>query len=280
MTVMTDGVFAGAGPRTPAGGRRHPGPPGGRRWTALDIEGELLTRRQMVAFGRRFARRGRGAWYSVAIDVVWQFLVLFSRFRVRGLRNVPASGGVLVASNHLSFADPATVTAFCLAAGRVPRYLAKASLWDAPVLGAVMRSGRHIPVYRGAATAAEAYRDAVAAVRAGECVAIFPEATFSSDPGGWPMRGKTGVARIALETGVPVVPVANWGTHHLLPPTARFPHGIPRKTVDLVAGPPVDLSDLSGRELSKAVLEEATARIMAAVTDLLATVRTGVGSAV
>src|SRR2546421_4400961 len=112
-----------------------------------------------------------------------------------------------------------------------------------------MRSGRHIPVYRGAATAAEAYRVLVASVRDGECVAIFPEGTFSNDPDGWPMRGKTGVVRAALETGAPVIPVANWGTHHLLPATARLPRVLPRKTVDLVAGPPVDLSDLAGREL-------------------------------
>ncbi|UOZ06742.1 MULTISPECIES: 1-acyl-sn-glycerol-3-phosphate acyltransferase [unclassified Amycolatopsis] len=243
------------------------------RWTALDLEGELLTRRQMIAYGRRFARAGRGAWYSFAIEVVWQFLVQTTRFRVRGSGNIPKTGGVLVASNHLSFADPTTLTAFCLAAGRVPRYLAKASLWNLPVVRSVMRSGRHIPVYRGAATASEAFRDAVASVKAGECVAIFPEATFSKDPAGWPMRGKTGVARIALETGAPVIPVANWGTHRLLPATAWFPRGLPRKTVELVAGPPVDLSDLAGRELTRAVLEEATARIMAAVTDLLATLR-------
>lgn len=243
------------------------------RWTALDLEGELLTRRQMIAYGRRFARAGRGAWYSFAIEVVWQFLAQTTRFRVRGSGNIPKTGGVLVASNHLSFADPTTLTAFCLAAGRVPRYLAKASLWNLPVVRSVMRSGRHIPVYRGAATASEAFRDAVASVKAGECVAIFPEATFSKDPAGWPMRGKTGVARIALETGAPVIPVANWGTHRLLPATAWFPRGLPRKTVELVAGPPVDLSDLAGRELTRAVLEEATARIMAAVTDLLATLR-------
>jgi len=243
------------------------------RWTALHLEGELLTRRQMIAYGRRFARAGRGAWYSFAIEVVWQFLVQTTRFRVRGSHHIPKSGGVLVASNHLSFADPATLTAFCLAAGRVPRYLAKASLWKLPVLGRVMRSGRHIPVYRGAATAAEAYRDLVASVRAGECVAVFPEGTFSKDPDGWPMRGKTGIVRAALETGAPVIPVANWGTHHLLPSTARFPHGVPRKTVDLVAGPPVDLSDLLGRPLTREVLEEATARIMAAVTALLVSIR-------
>nr|WP_103337536.1 lysophospholipid acyltransferase family protein [Amycolatopsis sp. CA-126428] len=243
------------------------------RWTALDLEGELLTRRQMIAYGRRFARAGRGAWYSFAIEVVWQFLVQTTRFRVRGSHHIPKSGGVLVASNHLSFADPTTLTAFCLASGRVPRYLAKASLWKLPVVGRVMRSGRHIPVYRGAATAAEAYRDLVASVRAGECVAIFPEGTFSNDPDGWPMRGKTGVVRAALETGAPVIPVANWGTHHLLPSTAKLPRGLPRKTVELVAGPPVDLSDLAGLPRTREVLEEATARIMAAVTALLEGIR-------
>ena len=246
------------------------------RWTPLEQaapEGELLTFRQMSAYGRRFARRGRGPWYSAAIEVIWQFLVLFSRFRVRGARHIPASGGVVVASNHLSFADPATATAFCLGAGRVPRYLAKSSLWDVPVIGRIMRTGGHIPVYRGAPTASGAYRDAVVAVRSGECVAIFPESTFSKDPDGWPMKGKTGAARIALETGVPVIPLANWGTHHLLPATAWLPRGIPRKTVDLVAGPPVDLSDLREVKLTRAVLEEATARIMAAITELLAGIR-------
>jgi len=241
------------------------------RWTPL--EGELLGFRGMQAYGRRFARSGRGAWYHFAIEVVWQLLVLTSRFRVRGSRNIPASGGVVVASNHLSFADPTTLTAFCLGAGRVPRYLAKASLWKAPAIGAVMRSGKHIPVHRGAPTASGAYRDAVAAVGGGECVAIFPEGTFSADPDGWPMKAKTGAARIALETGVPVIPVANWGTHRLLPAGAWFPRGVPRRTVELVAGPPVDLDDLRGRELTREVLEEATARIMAAITELLAGIR-------
>ncbi|HWD02063.1 MAG TPA: lysophospholipid acyltransferase family protein [Amycolatopsis sp.] len=245
------------------------------RWKPLDAapEGQLLGYAQMRAYGRQFARVGRGAWYSLAIEVVWQLLALFSRFRVRGAHHIPATGGVLVASNHLSFADPTTLTAFCLGAGRVPRYLAKSSLWDVPVVGAVMRSGKHIPVHRGAPTASGAYRDAVEAVSAGECVTIFPEATFSSDPDGWPMKGKTGVARIALETGAPVIPVANWGTHHLLPAGAWFPRGIPRRTVELVAGPPVDLDDLREAGPTREVLEEATARIMRAVTDLLAGIR-------
>jgi 1-acyl-sn-glycerol-3-phosphate acyltransferase len=246
---------------------------GRERWTTLETARRPLTFSQMVAFGRRFTRAGRGAWYSGAIVVIWPFLVLFTRFRASGAGNVPKTGGVLVASNHLSFADPATVTSFCLEAGRVPRFLAKASLWDVPLLGTVMRSGKHIPVHRGTPTAGGAYRDAVASVRSGECVVIFPESTFTNDSGRWPMKGKTGIARIALETGAPVIPLANWGTHHLLPPMAWFPRGVPRKTVDLVAGPPVDLSDLEGPNPSREVLEEATARIMAAVTVLLGQAR-------
>ena len=248
--------------------------PGRHRWTTLDATRGPLTFRQMIIYGRRFTRAGRGAWYSAAISIIWPFLVLFARFRVAGAANIPRTGGLLIASNHLSFADPATLTAFCLEAGRVPRYLAKAGLWDVPLLGSVMRSGKHIPVYRGSAAAGGAYRDAVASVRSGECVGIFPEATFSDDVvGHWPMKGKTGVARIALETGAPVIPVANWGTHHLLPSTSWLPRGIPRKTVDLIAGPPVDLSDLQGTDPSREILEEATARIMAAITGLLARAR-------
>jgi len=246
---------------------------GRERWTTLDTARRPLTFRQMVAFGRRFARAGRGAWYAAAITVVWPFLALFSRFRVSGARHLPKTGGVLVAANHISFADPATVTSFCLEAGRVPRYLAKAGLWKLPVLRSVMRSGKHIPVYRGEPTANGAYRDAVAAVRSGECVVIFPEATFTDDPGLWPMKGKTGIARIALETGVPVIPLANWGTHRLLPPGKWLPRGLPPKTVDIVAGPPVDLSGLEGPDLTREVLDQATARIMAAITVLLGQAR-------
>ncbi|PRX48568.1 1-acyl-sn-glycerol-3-phosphate acyltransferase [Prauserella shujinwangii] len=190
-----------------------------------------------------------------------------------GTRHVPRTGGALIASNHLSNADPITVTAFCLVAGRVPRFLAKAVLWRVPVVRAVMRSGRHIPVHRGRASALDSYRDVVAAVREGDCVVVFPEGTFSDRADEWPMQGKTGLARIALTTGAPVVPVANWGTHHVLPDGARWPRLRPRRRVELLAGPPVDLSDLAGPKPSASQLREATTRIMTAITVLLAEVR-------
>ncbi|GLZ40967.1 lysophospholipid acyltransferase family protein [Actinokineospora sp. NBRC 105648] len=218
----------------------------------------------------RVPRRGRGFWFSLAIDLIWPLLAVFTRLRFRG--TLPKDRGVLLASNHLSFADPVTVTAFTLAAGRIPRYLAKASLWRTPVVGKVLKGGGHIPVERNTAQARDAYLGAVRAVQKGECVMFFPEAGFSDDGDHWPSRRvKNGVARVALETGAPVIPVVNWGTHLLLPATAKFPRLLPRKTVDIVAGEPVDLSDLAGTD--RASIEEATKRIMHAVTELLATLR-------
>ena len=229
-----------------------------------------------AAFGLqfRFPRRGRGFWFSLAIDVIWPFTALFTRMRMTGLEHLRHEKGVLVASNHLSFADPVSVTSFCLAGGRIPRYLAKASLWRIPIVGKVLASGGHIPVTRGTAEARNAYHGAVEAAARGECVVFFPEATFSDDDGHWPSpKVKNGVARVALESGLPVIPLANWGTHLLLPSKARFPKLFPRKTIELVAGPPVDLSDLIGQPINRATLDVATARIMRAVTDLLADIR-------
>ncbi|MBM7771389.1 1-acyl-sn-glycerol-3-phosphate acyltransferase [Actinokineospora baliensis] len=225
-----------------------------------------------VALMFRVPRRGRGFWFSLAIDLIWPLLAVFTRLRFRGAEKLPKSGGVVLASNHLSFADPVTVTAFSLAAGRIPRYLAKASLWKIPVVGKVLAGGGHIPVERNTAQARHAYLGAVKAIEGGECVMFFPEAGFSDDQDHWPSkRVKNGVARVALETGAPVIPVVNWGTHKLLPATAKFPKLLPRKTIDIVAGDPVDLSDLNGTDRES--IEEAMKRIMNAIAELLATLR-------
>jgi 1-acyl-sn-glycerol-3-phosphate acyltransferase len=246
------------------------------RWGAVTAsegmtEDPGVTFSQMVALTTRLPRRGRGFWYSVAIDLLWPLVVLFVRMRMAGRTNIPREGAVLLASNHLSFADPVTLTAFALASGRVPRYLAKASLWKAPVLGWVMSSGRHIPVDRDSVRAGRALDSARTSLDAGECVIVYPEGTFTNDPDGWPMRGKNGVARLALTTRTPVVPVAQWGTRELLPVGKFVPR--PWRKVTVVAGAEVDLSDLYGLEPTKPVLDEATARIMTAVTTLLTGIR-------
>ncbi|MCP2300974.1 lysophospholipid acyltransferase family protein [Actinokineospora globicatena] len=233
---------------------------------------EPLPTWRAVALMFRVPRRGRGFWFSLAIDLIWPLLAVLTRLRFRGGDKLPKSGGVLLASNHLSFADPVTVTAFALASGRIPRYLAKASLWRLPLVNRVLTGGGHIAVERNTAQARHAYLGAVQAVAKGECVMFFPEAGFSDDEDHWPSRKvKNGVARVALETGAPVIPVVNWGTHAFLPATAKFPKVFPRKTIDIVAGDPVDLSDLSGTD--RETIDEAMKRIMHAMTELLATLR-------
>ncbi|HEY0499781.1 MAG TPA: lysophospholipid acyltransferase family protein [Kutzneria sp.] len=219
----------------------------------------------------RTPRRGRGFWYGLAIDVLWPFVMLGTRMSWHGGENIPRSGPVLIASNHVSFADPVTVTAYVLAHGRIPRYLAKAGLWKIPVLRSVLSGGKHIPVHRGTSKATDAYRDAVKAVGSGECVLVFPEGTFTADPDGWPSvkQAKSGIARLALATGAPVVPIGHWGTQFVLPPKGRCPRLLPRQRTVIRTGPPVDLSDLLGQEPTRDVVTETTRRIVAAITEQL-----------
>jgi len=116
--------------------------------------------------------------------------------------------------------------------------------------------------------------DAVQAVRAGKCLVVYPEGTITRDPDLWPMVGKSGAARIALATGAPVVPVGQWGAQEVLAPYAKKPDLFPRKLITMKVGDPVDLTDLHGDHESAAV-NQATGRIMAAVTKLVEDVRGG-----
>ncbi|MER7115834.1 lysophospholipid acyltransferase family protein [Saccharomonospora azurea] len=209
----------------------------------------------------------------MAIEVIAPLLAAATRWRLAGHEHVPREGGVLLAGNHLSLADPIAVTLFTQTAGRVPRFFAMAELWKIPVVRRVMASGRHIPVHRGKASALHAFRDGVAAVREGECVVVFPEGGLTDRPDGWPTKGKTGLARMALTTGAPVVPVACWGTHELLPEGRWLPRVWRRPPLHVVAGPAVDLSDLVCERPSATQLREATERIMTSITDLLVEVR-------
>lgn len=221
------------------------------------------------------ARRRIGFWYRLAAFLVKPLLLLFFRRDWRGTEHIPATGGFITAVNHNSYLDPLSYAHFQYNTGRVPRFLAKNSLFKGRVVGRFMRGTGQIPVFRESSDAAGAFRAAVEAVERGECVVFYPEGTLTRDPNLWPMEGKTGAARVALLTGAPVIPVAQWGAHEAMPPYARKKRLrlFPRKTLTVVAGPPVDLGDLAGVELDADVLREATGRIMDAITALLAEIR-------
>lgn len=190
---------------------------------------------------------------------------------------LPATGGCIVVLNHLSHIDPLTAAHFAYDHGRYPRYLAKSGLFKNKVLGWFLRTAHQIPVYRASKEAVGAYAAAVAAVESGECVVVYPEGTLTRDPDLWPMTGKSGAARIGLATGCPVIPVGQWGAQELLPPYAKKPDLFPRKRITMKVGDPVDLSDLAATaaagQHSAEVVRQATDRIMAAVTALVADVR-------
>ncbi|MFZ0530302.1 MAG: lysophospholipid acyltransferase family protein [Propionicimonas sp.] len=186
--------------------------------------------------------------------------------------HLPA-GAVIVVANHISNFDPPTLAHYLIWNGRWPRMLGKAELWRIPVLGWVLRACGQIPVQRGTDRAEDALVHAEAALAAGECVVIYPEGTVTADPGTWPMTALPGAARLALRTGVPVIPVGQWGANLVMPgKNLTWPRLWPKPTMIVRMGSPVNLGDLAGRTDNRAAAA-AGVRIMDDVTALVAGIR-------
>jgi 1-acyl-sn-glycerol-3-phosphate acyltransferase len=212
-------------------------------------------------------------WRLFTVIVFRPLLHILVRNKWEGQENIPKSGPVIIAPNHMSYADWGTDSLFFYEAGRYPTFLIKASAFKVPFIGKMLYGAGQIPVNRGAADAAQALKKAEQALKEGEAVIIYPEGTATRDPGLWPMVAKTGVARVALATGAPVIPVARWGTQDVLPYGSKKPKLWPRQTVRTVAGKPVDLSEWAGKQTSARALRAATDAIMADVTGLVASLR-------
>jgi 1-acyl-sn-glycerol-3-phosphate acyltransferase len=219
-------------------------------------------------------RRPRmGFWYGLVVYLVKPTLVLFTRRDWRGIEHLPAEGGVIIAANHVSEIDPLVIGHFLVNNHRLPRFLAKAELFRKPPLKWIFEGADQIPVYRHAADASAALAPAVEALQRGECVLIYPEGSATRDPQMWPMKARTGVARIALMSGAPVIPVAQWGPEQILPYKARRPKLFPRRTMHVLAGPPVDLSEHAGKPMTAELLRTVTDTVMHRVADLLGELR-------
>jgi 1-acyl-sn-glycerol-3-phosphate acyltransferase len=212
-------------------------------------------------------------WRLFTVILFRPLLHTLVRNKWAGQENIPKTGPVIIAPNHMSYADWGTDAVFFYGAGRYPTYLIKASAFKVPFIGKMLYGCGQIPVNRGAVDAALALKQAEGALKEGAAVIIYPEGTATRDPNLWPMVAKTGVARLALATGAPVIPVARWGTQDILPYGSKKPKLWPRQTVRTVAGKPVDLSEWAGKHTSAKALRAATDAIMADVTALLATLR-------
>ncbi|MEV4709196.1 lysophospholipid acyltransferase family protein [Actinoplanes sp. NPDC049316] len=190
-----------------------------------------------------------------------------------GMENLPPGGGFIITPNHISQFDPLVVAHYVYASGRWPRFLGKASVWKVPFIGLMLRKTQQIPVERGSVEAVKSLDSLIEAIRQGGVVIIYPEGTTTRDPDLWPMRGKTGAARLALVTGAPVIPMATWGAQQVHDVRTNKISLKPRRPVSVVAGKPVDLSRWRGEAPTRAVLDQMTEAIQLAGRDLLAELR-------
>ncbi|MBD8010722.1 lysophospholipid acyltransferase family protein [Microbacterium sp. NPDC077391] len=201
---------------------------------------------------------------------------LLAKITVSGAEKLPRTGAFVLAPNHYSEFDPLIVAVAVYRSGRLPRFMAKDSLFRVPVLGWILRKTGMIPVARtsSASSAKQTLTQSRDLVENGRGVIVYPEGTLTRDPEMWPMRGKSGAVRLALTGDIPLIPMAQWGTQQIM---GRYQKGLsvwpPRRPVRVLIGDPVDLSDLRGRAGDPGVLSIATERLMAAITALLEELR-------
>jgi len=243
------------------------------------------------------ARRARAAaGRRRRVPPLWRLLMLLDRGLIALTGRLVVTGGIpaelrgrpmLLAANHIGVFDVLVLVAACRTLRVAPRFMATGGLFDAAVVGPVLRACGHVRVDRGRTSAVEAMDLAVGVLREGDPVLAYPEGRISLDPGLWPERGKTGVARIALAAGVAVLPVSQWGAHEAVcwgtptingwadvrPLFASWLRAVrARPTFRVHIGPPVDLAGLSASRAGDA--RRAHERIMRAITAGLVPLRT------
>ncbi|MBO1806310.1 lysophospholipid acyltransferase family protein [Leucobacter ruminantium] len=223
---------------------------------------------------RPSAEKRRPSMFWLLAGMILPLWSLMVRYRFTPTSKLP-SGPFILAPNHYSEIDPIAMGAAVWHLGRLPRFMAKASLFKVPVLGWVLRASGQIPVEReGSSRSGNSPMGAANQLierQAG--VIVYPEGTLTRDPELWPMRGKSGAVRLALASGIPLIPVAHWGTQRLMPRYGKRIHPFPRKTIEVAVGEPLDLSRYRDRGLDQRVVSEATKDLMDAITALLAELR-------
>lgn len=195
--------------------------------------------------------------------------------RVTGIEKLPKSGPYIVVSNHLTKLDALAMAYFLYhKVGRTPHFLAKEGLFRIPVVGNLLINAGQIPVYRSSGQKNdEPLRAAFECLKAGQVIAIFPEGTLTRDPELWPMRGRSGAVRLAIEGNVPVFAIGHWGDQEILPRySSKLKPGFWKK-VDLLVGDEIDLAKYRNRKLSTAELTEATVLVMRSITNLVEQLR-------
>lgn len=209
----------------------------------------------------------------VALVLIPLVRLLF-RVEPKGIEKLPKHGSYILVANHVTNLDALAVAYLVyVQLKRAPHFLAKESLFRIPVLGAIIRAAGQIPVYRSGHRNDTPLKAAHEYLKAGHSIAIFPEGTLTRSPDLWPMRGKSGAIRLALETGVPVFPIGQWGSEKVLPQYgSKFRPGF-WKPVRILIGDEIDLSNYRKKQLNPDELNDATKLVMQTITELVEELR-------
>ena len=190
-----------------------------------------------------------------------------------GSENIPKTGPAIFFMNHTSYADPLVTALYFYENGRAVRFFGKDSLFKLPIVGWIIRNAEQIPVKRESDSAAQALEIAQELLEKGLAVGIYPEGTLTRDENIWPMVAKTGAVRLALESGAPLIPVAQWGAHKIIGRYQKKLHVFPRTEVVIKSGPAINLDPWRGRTEDHQAMVEATAYAMKKLTQILEELR-------
>lgn len=224
---------------------------------------------------RSSAEKTKPTVFWPAAAVVVPLTGLIAKIEISGMEHVPLTGPYVLAPNHYSEFDPVIIAVATWRMGRAPRFMAKESLFRVPVLGWLLRATGMVPVARAssASAAKQSISQAEDLVARGRGVIVYPEGSLTRDPDLWPMRGKTGAVRLALDGDIPVIPMATWGVQHILPRYGKLSLWPMRKHVRIRVGAPVDLSAFRAKGSGAANLAAATDVVMADIAALLGELR-------
>ena len=192
----------------------------------------------------------------VAIKGVWKYLGL--QFDFQGVENLPREGGAVLCMNHIGYLDFAVVGTAALPTKRLIRFMAKKEIFDHKIAGPLMRGMKHISVDRESGSSS--FVAALRALRAGELVGIFPEGTTS---GSFEVEDlKSGAVRLSMGAGVPIIPVAIWGTQRIFTKKRKPDFKRRKHPIHVVFGEPYFVPKGSDVEAAEIELKEKMVKLL------------------
>jgi 1-acyl-sn-glycerol-3-phosphate acyltransferase len=198
--------------------------------------------------------------YQLARVILKPWLAAWFKWHIEGIENIPKEGPAILAFNHIAYLDPFASAYIVDKAGRRPRYLAKTELFQDKRIAWILKGAKQIEVRRGTRDAPMALDHAFESLDNGEIIVVFPEGTITTNADLAPLPAKSGTARLALGSGVPLIPCGLWGTQNIWPKNYAKHWWPPGQDILAHIGEPMDLSGIPNspegwRQVSTAVMD-------------------------